>query len=67
MFTHVFADSLARVVADPDNIAVRRYHSVRAAAAGGTFTASILCIYGFNSRDFPVQVASPLAITWVAA
>jgi len=66
MFTHVFGDALTRVVADADNITVRRYHSVRATAAGGTFTFSVECIYGFNSRDYPVQVASPLAITWVA-
>jgi hypothetical protein len=66
-FSHVFGDTLARVVADPDNIAVRRYHSIRAVSAGGTFTFSVMCIYGFSSRDYPVQVADELAITWVAA
>jgi hypothetical protein len=67
MFTHVFGDTLTRVVADADNIATRRYHSIRATAAGGTFTFGVECIYGFNSRNFPVQTASPLAITWAAA
>lgn len=67
IFEHVFADSLARVVSDADNITVRRHHSIRATAADGTFTFGIECIYGFTSRDYPVQDASPLAITWVAA
>jgi|GEM_PF-6560951 len=66
-FTHVFANTLARVVSDSDNLTVRRYHNVRATAAVDTVLFDVICIYGFNSRDYPVQDASELAITWVAA
>lgn len=66
-FSHIFGDTLARVVADADNIAVRRYFSVRAVAAGGNALFNALCIYGFNARDYPVQDATELAITWAAA
>lgn len=67
IFEHVFPATLTRVVADADNLTVRRYHSVRAVAAGGTAVFSILALYGMNSRDYPVQTATPLDITWVAA
>jgi hypothetical protein len=65
-FSHVFADATARVVADADNLTVRRYHSIRGTATGGTFSFAALCIYGFNARDYPVQTADALTITWQA-
>lgn len=63
-FTHVFAATTTRVVASADNQVVRRYHSIRAVAAGGDYVFDALCIYGFNSRNFPVQDATAKAITW---
>ena len=66
-FTHVFGETLARYVADEENITVRRYHNVRATAAVDTVLFDVICIYGFNQRDYPVQDANELTITWVAA
>jgi hypothetical protein len=63
----IFDRTYARVLADADNEVVRRHHSVRAVAAGGNFTFGVELIYGFNKRDYPVQAATELALTWVAA
>lgn len=64
IFEHVFPDASPRAVLDDDNITVRRYHSLRGVATGGNATFSALCIYGFNSRNYPTQSATSLAITW---
>lgn len=65
-FDHCFGKTLTRSVADADNEVVRRYHSFRATSTGGTTVFSVLGIYGFNSREFPTQDGTKLAVTWVA-
>lgn len=62
--SHVYATTTARVVADADYEEVMRYHSLRAVAASADFVFNAIIVYGNNLRDFPVQDATSLAVTW---
>lgn len=65
-FSHVFASTLARVVADSDYASVMRYHSLRAVAASADFVFSAMLIYFNNLKGFPSSDATLKAVTWAA-
>jgi hypothetical protein len=64
IFEHVFPASSTRVALNEDNLAIRRHNSIEAIAIGGDVVFSVLAIYGFNSRDYPIQNATGLDISW---
>ena len=66
-FTHVFPSTATTRRADDDFESVMRYHSLRAVADGCNFTFGAICIYGNNTKGFPTQDATSLAITWTTS
>jgi hypothetical protein len=65
--THCYPKTSARYLADADFESVCRHHSLRAVATTHTYTFAAWIIYGRNSRKFPVQDATSLAVTWYDA
>jgi hypothetical protein len=67
-FSHVFPSTYTRVVAHPTVAhSIMRYLSITSTATTHSYTHSILVIMGGNLRQFPTQVATTLAATYVSS